>query len=1061
MTLPEQKISISGRGVDIRFAEIAAGIRFKKEAEKYHAQHGSSSIVIKDSTALNTSNSRKFFDFYKIVNPGVNVETQVDEHKLFGHIMFRAQVMINSEPVGEPVIMNSKKKIEDLAYLTAAIAIKKIDSRAYPQFLQALRAGHGEILGPMAPISMSVDEDCMLVMRETLLAARKAGLPDEEEEVPSEEIVLETRRLRTRHKLKPQEIEIRSANLQHAYQGYLKSPELIELRRKREELPMNAYRAQVLDIVNRNDYSIIVGATGSGKTTQVPQILLDEAIKENRGALCNIICTQPRRIAATSVARRVADERAETLQNSIGYHVRFDARLPQKGGNVTYCTTGILLLQLQHSPDEVLDGISHLIIDEVHERDMLVDFLLIILKKTIAQRAAIGRLTPKVVLMSATIDTELFASYFKSDVTGKGGSNCPTLSVPGRTFPVKEQYLEDILETFAKNYKPSQLQPMRSDVTTGEYLEVEKKFDKENLVKYGEHKAKQPDENDIDDFVIDWKQERKLSESGELMVSDERETALVPYSLVAMTVAHIVRASQDGAILVFLPGLDEILKVNEALFQGCILDVNFQDESKFKLLMLHSSIPAGQREVFEPVPQGCRKIILATNIAETSITIPDVQYVVDSGKLREKQYDQIRRITKLQCTWISKSNSKQRAGRAGRVQNGHYYALFSKARYDCMKAIGPPEMLRADLQETCLSIKAQAFKSPIREFLAEAIEPPAPKAVDASVKNLEALDALTDDENITPLGRLLASLPVHPALGKMIVLGVIFRCLDPMLILGAAAKERSIFITPLEQRRKVNDARTSFTQGSGSDHVALLNAVREMRYLRDNHGPSAMNEFGRQNFIHFGAFRAIDATAKQIEEILVEAGLCLHTPAHARRNSEFGDPLLNQNSDKFPVIKALALAGLHPNLAVSMGGRSFRTLNEKRAMVHPSSVNAPRDREEETTKYRSLLTYSTMTRSNDGKSIFLRDTSELSPLMVTLFGGRLKMRDSSRNVLEIDGWLPFYIKSGDRRATKTILEFRKALERLFIGAFRDLSSRRFLATDKVREVFAEGLVDVL
>ena len=1062
--LPEQSINVSGRGQNMKTAEIAAGIRFKQEAEKYHAEHGSSSIVIKDSTALNTGNIRNFLEFYKIINPGVKIEVRtetVKEYKAFGVTPFRGQVWINEKPVGEQVDMINKKKVEDVAYLTAAIALKKSDPQLYPQYLKALHAGNGEILRPVAPISMTVDEDCVLVMRETLLAVRKAGLPDEQDELPSDEDASETRRLRSRHKLTPRQVDTRGASLQTAYHEYLKNPELAELRRKREELPMNAYRAQVLDIVNNNMYSIIVGATGSGKTTQVPQILLEEAIKDGHGASCNVICTQPRRIAATSVARRVAEERAEKLQDSVGYHVRFDAKLPQLGGSVTYCTTGILLQQLQHSPEEVLDGTSHLIIDEVHERDLLIDFLLIILKKVMTQRVVAGKPTPKVVLMSATMDTELFASYFKSNLPGKATSNCPALSVPGRTFPVKEQHLENILETIGKDYIPSQVQLMQTDPVTREYLDVERKFGEANPAT---GVPSPTEDSEGDEFHIDWKQERKLSADGELVISNERENALVPYGLVATTIAHIVKTSQDGAILVFLPGLDEIVKVNELLRQGRVMGVDFLDESKFKLFMLHSSIPAGQTEVFEAVSQGCRKIILSTNIAETSITIPDVQYVVDTGKLREKQYDQIRRITKLQCTWISKSNSRQRAGRAGRVQNGHYYALFSKARYDSMRAIGLPEMLRADLQETCLDIKAQAFKSPIREFLAEAIEPPAPKAVDASVRNLQALDALTDDEKITPLGRLLASLPVHPALGKMIILGVVFRCLDPMLILGAAAEERSIFANPLEKRRAATDARISFMEGSGSDHIALLNAVREMRRLRDRRGLSAMYDFGHQNFIHIGAFRTVDATAKQIEDILVEAGLIPNTPSHARHDSEFGHPALNENSSKVPVIKALTLAGLHPNIAVNNGGRTFRTPGEKGTMVHPSSVNAPRDRridEDERFKYGSILTYSTMARSNDGNSIFLRDTSEITPLMANLFGGRLQMRDVNANILEMDSWLPFFVKSGDRRAAKTILEFRKALERLLVGAFRDLSSRKSLAEDPVRERFAEGLVEVL
>ena len=1066
--LPEQNIKVTGKGFALKMAEISAGVRFKQEAEKYHAEHGESSIVIKDSTTLNTGNIQNFFEFYKILNKGTQIEVQITEVQIVESVAHRAQVMINGEPVGESVVMFAKKKAENLAYLTAAIELKKKIPELYPQFLRALQAGNGDILRPVWTIGMPVDEDCVLVMRETLLSVRKAGLPDERDGVVSEEEAEEIRKARFRRTLSPIQAKARAAHLEKAQEQYVKDPKLAELRQKREELPMTQYRAKVIDIVSNNTYSIIVGATGSGKTTQVPQILLDKAIAEGYGANCNIICTQPRRIAATSVARRVANERAEKLQDSVGYHVRFDAKLPQIGGSITYCTAGILLQQLQHSPDDVLDGTSHLVIDEVHERDIVVDFLLIILKKVMTQRVALGKATPKVVLMSATMDTELFAAYFKHTAPGSASTDCPALSVPGRSFPVKENYLASIMETLKKQYPTNVLRLLQLDPATRDYMKVEDKFREANA-SLANIDASTSEAQTEEEVVIDWKHERTISSEGEAIVSNAQDDALVPYGLVAITIGHIAKSSQEGAILVFLPGLDEIVKVDELLRRGQILGIDFKDESKFKLSMLHSSISTGQTEVFDAVPAGCRKIILATNIAETSITIPDVQYVVDTGKLRQKEYDQVRRITQLKCTWISKSNSKQRAGRAGRVQNGNYYALFSKERYNSMRAIGLPEMLRADLQEICLDIKAQAFKSPIRDFLAEAIEPPSPKAVDASVMNLQALEALTDDEKITPLGRLLASLPVHPSLGKMIVLGVIFRCLDPMLLLGAAAAERGLFVTAMQARSEALAARTSFVQGSGSDHVAIINAMREMRQIIERHGQQGMWDFAQQNFIHVGAFKGIDATARQIEEILVEAGLIPFTPVHSRRGGELGPPSLNENSRKVPIIKALALAGLHPNLAVANGGRTLRTPSERGALVHPSSINATTRGfrgDGEGPRRGILYIFSTMARSNDGRSIFLRETSEITPLMATLFGGRIR---NEGRILTMDGWLPFYVQCAESRAAKTVLEFKKALDRLLSRSFMDLSARRrnqrgervYLADEGTRALFAQGLVEVL
>ncbi|KAL8715156.1 MAG: hypothetical protein Q9220_001114 [cf. Caloplaca sp. 1 TL-2023] len=1085
--LSEQNLEVTGRAFQEKSAEIAAALRFKEAAGKYQAEHGDQSLVIRDSAALTTDNSSKFFDYYRLLHPGTAIEItrpQQEDRTSRTQVsrgIHLAQVYIDGKPLGQPVSTSSKKKAENLACLTAAIELKNQKPELFPGFFRALATGNGEILKPVAPIDMSVDEDCQLVMQETLLSARKAGLPDQVEEVLSDEQQESARSRTFRRRLSPHQMKERTEQIEGAFNAYMSDSKLADSRKKKAELPMNQYRAKVLDLVSENSYSIIVGATGSGKTTQVPQIILEHAITAGSAASCNVICTQPRRIAATSVARRVAEERAQQLQDTVGYQVRFDTKLPRHGGSVTYCTTGILLQQLQHQPDEVMDSISHLVIDEVHERDIQIDFLMILVKKAMADRIAKGKPTPKVILMSATIDTELFASYFQSEVEGKGLMQCPCLSVPGRTFPVKEKHLEEISNDLQKAHHGKALSLLQSDPATKDFFKIENEFRKQNPIR---QKESTDDTSSPDDFVIDWKNERRITSTGEVATSTEKNDAVVPFGLVATTIAHISKTTDEGAILVFLPGLEEMTKVEDLLYRGP-LDVDYKDTAKFKVYILHSSQAAAQREVFDAVPKGCRKIILSTNIAETSITIPDVQHVVDTGKLREKQYDQVRRITQLQCTWISKSNSKQRAGRAGRVQNGNYYALFSAERYNSFRAVGLPEMLRSDLQEICLDIKAQAFKYPIKRFLAEALEPPSPSSIDASIMNLQALDALTDEEQITPLGRLLASLPVHPSLGKMIVLGIIFRCLDPMLVLGAAAAERNIFTNPLESRQAALEAKLGFVQGSGSDHIALLNAIRDMRRIRDSRNEHHARQFAFENFIHFNAFKTIDSTARQIEEILVDAGLIPRTPEHMRNNGQLGDPSLNENSSKVPLIKALAIAGFHPNLAASTGSITHRTIGEANTLIHPSSVNniplnkSKRVNDNELlyarpSKIGTLYAYSTMARSNDGNTIYLRDTTECTPLMVSLFGGKLALKKN--NILEMDDWLPFYVTGNDRHSSfakvaKTVLELRKALERLLSVAFMDLKGvkeRRgedgrgtFLADEKVRSLFAEGVVEIL
>ena len=1063
ISMPEQDILVAGSSRSEYMAEVAAAIKFKQEAEKYQAKKGANLVVVKDSSSLSTSNARSFFEFYKLHNRSAKLTLQSKTSSK----STTCQAMLDGMPIGEQAEMTSRKKAEDVAYLIAALHITKQNPKLLSKFLRNLSKNNGQFIGPMHPVDMNMDEESIQLMRQTLVEARKAGLKDGEDELESEEEFDDTRASYRSRVLTEAEKEYLSKALLERYEAYQSRDDLEPLRKAKSELPMNQYRSQVLDIVANNMYCIIIGATGSGKTTQVPQIVLDDYTANGRGGACNVICTQPRKIAATSIAKRVADERAEVIQDSVGYHVRGNVRIPRAGGSINYCTTGILLQQLRRMPDEIFDSTSHIIIDEVHERDILIDFLMLVLKKTVSERISLGKSVPKVVLMSATIDSEMFSNYFSTVPPSQGQIDqtqmeidCPTLSVPGRTFPVQERYMETILETLNAEHGSSKLRAMSNDEPTQLYFDAEKAFSKANPGKAGtdgfvREQSEEP--------VIEWKREKIASADGG-SVNTEIEDALVPIGLVATTVAHIAQTTKEGAILVFLPGYEEIKKVKVMLVEQRILGLNLDENPAYRLFTLHSSIAEDQIEVFNPSPPGCRKIILATNIAETSVTIPDVQYVVDTGKIREKRYDQVRRITKLQCTWISKSNAKQRAGRAGRVQDGHYYALYPRSRYDSLRAIGLPELLRSDLSETCLDVKAQKFQAPIREFLAEAIEPPPPAAVDVAVENLKDLACLTEDEKLTALGRLLASLPIHPALGKMIVLGVIFRCLDAMIILGAGAEERSLFAVPPTRRSEASAAKKSFMRGGESDHVAFVHAFRELRYLREKRGQNAMWDFAQRNYLHYGAFRSIEGTAQQIETLLVERGLIPPTLPNRRVDQQYGDPALNANSSRVSIIKALAVAGLYPNIAVLTGGQLHRTAGEKNILMHPGSVNAPARKTTEKAnpppKAHTLYTYGALAKANDGKSMFIRDTTRITPLMACLFGGYLFAPFHGR-IIEMDDWLPFYVKSNDWSAIKTIMEFRKGLERMQTDAFRDLSSRKSLAEHPVRSVFAQSLLGIL
>lgn len=1059
LEMPEQNIKVSVRGRSLSEAEILAIVEFKRQAERYHLEQGTDPFAVNDPTVLNTNNVAKFLlHCQKTVTISVT-RTNSKSQNGREYSYYIGQARMNDQALGPPVSVcqGGESTATKITQLVAALSLAKEHPHLLESFKTDLRAGAtSSNKAQLIPLSVSRG-----TMRQMAMLNKSTHYSNEQKRAANAKETEQdhARPFRRAPMLTGSELREKSILLQEKMASYQNRPDLEQLRFARSQLPMSQYADQVREIVQNNIYCVIVGATGSGKTTQVPQILLDQAIQDGTGASCNVICTQPRRIAATSVARRVADERAEKLQDTVGYHVRFDVKPPKPSGSILFCTTGILLQQLQHAHDEVYDRVSHLVIDEVHERDILIDFLLVILKKTMALRVAQGKKVPRVVLMSATIDAKRFSEYFKDSLPLEEPTDCPSLSVPGRTFPVQYRHLDDILKELKGNHhQPTALQLLLSEKDTKAYLAAEKPKSI-NLVNTRTAKVKPKP-------VIDWKANVAPASGGD-EVSDSKEEALVPLGLAAATVAHIAKTTTGGAILVFLPGLQEITKLDDYLRRRMPLDVDFGDEAKFKIFMLHSSIP-DQRSVFDSLPNDCRKIILSTNIAETSVTIPDVQYVVDTGKSREKRYDQERRLTQLQCAWISKSNVKQRAGRAGRVQNGNYYALYTESRFESMRAIGLPELLRSELQEVCLDVKAQAFKMPVREFLAEAIEPPSAAAVDIAMENLKSLGALSPEEELTPLGRVLAMLPVHPALGKMIILGIIFRCLEPMIVLGAALEERALFVNPPGQTSQANAAKRIFAKGTQSDHLMVLEAFR-MACKAEARSPFALKDFCAENYLHPGAFRSIKSTASQIEDILHEAGLI---PEPFPGNTVYGGSLLNQNSHSGNVIKALLLGGLNPNIAVQKpkgrkGGRAFRTRDEHFTMINQTSTNA---RTPDTTTSQ-LLTYTSLALSTDGGLVSMRDTTFVNPLMVLLFAGRISLREKGNNIIEVDEWLPFAIKVRGREfgvwdgnnteAANRIMKFRNHLDTMLAIAFADLAKRKPLADDPVRTSLAMGLSQIL
>jgi pre-mRNA-splicing factor ATP-dependent RNA helicase DHX16 len=585
----------------------------------------------------------------------------------------------------------------------------------------------------------------------------------------------------------------------------------------RKKLPVFPYREEFLAAVKDHQILVLVGETGSGKTTQIPQYLHEIGYSE----LGKIGCTQPRRVAAMSVAARVAQEMNVRLGHEVGYSIRFE-NCTSKSTVIQYMTDGMLLREILTEPD--LASYSCMVIDEAHERTLHSDILFGLVKDIVRFRSDL-----KLIISSATMDAEKFSKYF---------DDASIFMIPGRMFPVDIYY------------------------------------------------TKSPEADYVDAAVV--------------------------------TVLQIhVSQPLNGDVLVFLTGQEEIETAAEILTQR-----TRNLGSRIKELMIcpvYANLPSDQQaKIFEKTPKGTRKVVLATNIAETSLTIDGICYVIDTGFNKQKSFNARSGMESLVVTPVSQAAANQRAGRAGRTQPGKCFRLFTAWSFQHeLDANTVPEILRTNLGNVVLMLKSLGINDLLHfDFMDR---PPADALIRA-LEQLYALGALNDLGELTKLGRRMAEFPLEPMLSKAVIASEKYECVSEvlstvsMLSLGA-----SVFYRPKEKAVHADTARLNFARGGGGDHISLL------RCYSDWASTDYSTSWCFENFVQVRSIRRARDIREQLE------GLCERVEI---------DHMVSKPDDLDAILKAIT-AGFFYNVAKLGRTGDYQTVKQhKTVYIHPSSVLA-------------------------------------------------------------------------------------------------------------------------
>jgi ATP-dependent helicase HrpA len=538
-----------------------------------------------------------------------------------------------------------------------------------------------------------------------------------------------------------------------------------------ESLPITARAEEIVELIRKHQVVVIAGETGSGKTTQLPKLCL----AAGRGEAGMIGCTQPRRLAARSVARRVAEELATPLGEQVGFQVRFNDQVSERT-LVKFMTDGILLAETQGDP--WLSAYDTIIIDEAHERSLNIDFLLGYLK-----RLAVKRPTLKIIVTSATIDTERFAEHF---------SGAPIVSVEGRAYPVDVRW------------------------------------------------------RSVDEVAA-----RRGQRAGDLQQGGADHVAAV--------LDEITHDDPRGDVLIFLPGEREIRDAHLLLSR--------RQYRETEVMPLYARLSAGDQDrVFKPGTK--RRVVLATNVAETSLTVPRIRYVIDTGQARVKRYSQRSQLERLHVEPISRAAADQRKGRCGRVGPGICYRLYDEADFESRAAYTDPELLRSSLANVILRMLALQLGE-VEDF--PFLEAPDPRVVADGYRRLAEISAIDDARRLTPTGRTVAKLPIDVQLARMLVEAQQLHSLREVLAIVSFLSIQDPRERPADARQQADAAHAAFADPK-SDFVGVLNLWRDYGKAHEDLTQSKLRDWCTRHFLSFMRMREWRELHRQLLLVVQDLG---------------------------------------------------------------------------------------------------------------------------------------------------------------------------------------------